>query len=346
MEGPVYLHVGMKRTGTSYLQSTLRASVEELEKQGLALVPRHEPAGARLARGLLGKSTSGDPVEALPRQLAAAPGNRCLISQELLGRADRSQIARLAPALGGRDVHVVVTVRDVARTIPSAWQQYVKAGHSYRYDEFRDAILSGQQTRATRAFWSDHGVVEMVERWGALTTASSTHVVVLPRPGAPPEVLLERYCSVIGVDPSRLARDVAKPNETLGLAQVEVLRRLNEERGTYSRKVYGKVYKREFARGVLAAQRGARPLMPAASRAWCREYTERMREALGSGGYDVIGGLGDLHPPDSAFTEQAQEVSDAALGKAALEALRAVLDLRASEVERARSSRAGTRKDT
>jgi hypothetical protein len=343
MEGPVYLHVGMKKTGTSYLQSTLRASTEELQRQGLALVPRHEPAGHRLARALLGSSTSGDPIAALPRQLASAPGTRCLISQELLGRADRSRIALLAPALEGHDVHVVVTVRDVARTIPSAWQQYVKAGQSYRYDEFIDAILSGRETRATTAFWSDHGVVDMVARWGTLTTPSSTHVVVLPRPDARPEVLLERYCRVLDIDPSGLALQVAKPNESLGLAQAEVLRRLNEDRATYAPKVYGKVYKREFARGVLAAQRGARPLMPADSSGWCRGYTERTVEALRAGGYDVVGDFDDLDPPDSAFTDEDQEVSDAALGEAALAALRAVLDLRASEVEHARASESGTR---
>jgi hypothetical protein len=344
MDGPVYLHVGMKKTGTSYLQSILRASPDELRRQGLALVPRHEPAGHRLAVAILGRRTAGDPVAALPRQLAAATGSRCLISQELLGRANRRQIAQLTPALEGHDVHVVVAVRDVARTIPSAWQQYVKAGHSYRYDEFLEAVLSGGDTDATRSFWRDHGVVDMVKRWGRLTTPSSTHVVVVPRPDSPPEVLLERFCSAIGVDPAGLVRAAAESNESLGLAQVEVLRRLNESPGSYAPKVYGKVFKREFARGVLAAQEGRRPMMPAGSRPWCLDYTQRTVEALSSGGYDVVGDLEDLHPPDSAFTEQPQDVSGTELGDAAMVALRALLDRRASDVERARASKRGPRR--
>src|SRR4051812_24125773 len=123
MEGPVHLHVGLKKTGTSYLQSIFRASTDELRRQGLALIPRHEPAGHRLAMAVLGRKTAGAPLAALPRQLAAARGSRCLITQEMLGRADARQIARLRTALGDRDLHVVVTVRDIARTIPSAWQQ-------------------------------------------------------------------------------------------------------------------------------------------------------------------------------------------------------------------------------
>jgi hypothetical protein len=337
MEGPVYLHVGMKKTGTSYLQSILRASSDELRRQELALVPRHEPAGHRLAQALLGRRTAGDPIGALPRQLAAAAGRRCLITQESLGRASRQQIARLEPALGAHDVHVVVTVRDVARTVPSAWQQYVKAGHAYRYGEFLDAVMSGGDAGAP-SFWLDHGVVEMVRRWGLLTTPSSTHVVVVPPPGSPPEVLLERFCTVIGAEPGGLVREVATSNESLGLVQAEVLRRLNEIPGSYAPRVYGKVYKREFLRGVLATQPGRRPLMPASSRPWCDEYTEKVVEALTSDGYDVVGDVDDLRAPESAFTDEAQSVSDTELAAAAIVALRGLLDERASEVERARAA--------
>ncbi len=339
MKRAVYLHVGMKKTGTSYLQSTLRASNDELRRQALDLVPHHEPAGHRLARAVLGRQTAGDPLTALSRQLAAAPGDRCLITQELLGRAGPRQIERMIPALADHEVHVVVTVRDVARTIPSAWQQYVKAGRSYRYDEFLDAVLSGRGTKPAKNFWLDHGVVDMARRWGRLTTPPFTHVVVVPPHGAPTQRLLERFCSVIRVDPTDLVHEQARSNESLGLAQVEVLRRLNEIPRNYAPKVYGKVYKRGFAHGVLSAQPGRRPLMPASSQQWCREYTDHVVEALENDGYDVVGDLDDLHPPDSAFTDDSQQVSDIECADAAIAALRGVLDQRAREVEHSRTAR-------
>src|SRR4051794_28150959 len=158
----------MKKTGTSSLQSILRASTYELRRQGMDLVPRHEPAGHRLALALLGRPTAGDPLTALSRQLEAAAGSRCLITQEKLGGAGREQIARLIPALQGHDVHVVVTVRDVARTIPSAWQQSVKAGRSQPYDKFLDAVLSERQTGPSVSFWRNYGVLELLQRWSRL----------------------------------------------------------------------------------------------------------------------------------------------------------------------------------
>jgi hypothetical protein len=339
MDGPLYLHVGLKKTGTSYLQSILRASVEELERQDLSLVPRHEPAGHRLALAVLGRKTAGDPLAALSRQLATAPGSRCLITQELLGRADDEQIARLRPALDQRDVHVVVTVRDIARTIPSAWQQYVKAGHTYRYHEFLEAVLSGRRDGMAASFWLDHGVVDLVERWGRLTRPSATHVVVVPTAGAESGLLLDRFCTALGIEPSTLVRVDAKSNRSLALAQVELLRRLNEGRDNYAPRVYGKVYKREFARGVLGAHAGPRPLMPTTSKPWCDSYTKRVVEALTAGGYDIVGDHRDLLPPESAFTDDPQVVSDAELGAAAIDALRVVLNQRATQVTRAREAR-------
>jgi hypothetical protein len=338
MDGSVHLHVGLKKTGTSYLQSILRASVDELRRQGLALVPRHEPAGHRLARAVLGRRTAGDPLRALPRQLASA-GSRCLITQELLARASADQIQRLKPALGDREVHVVVTVRDIARTIPSAWQQYVKAGQDVRFDDFVDAIVSGRTDGPAEAFWPDHGVVDVVARWAGLSTPSATHVVVVPPRDSDPDELLERFCAVLGVETDALTREVAAYNESLGLAQVEVLRRLNVERASLGRQLHGKVYKRGFARGVLGPQGGRRPVLPSDTRDWCTTYTRRVVAALTSGGYDIVGDLEDLTPADSAFTDDPQVVSEAEVAESAVDALRVILSSRAAEVARARAER-------
>lgn len=341
MDGSLYLHVGLKKTGTSYLQSILRASRTELRRQHVVVLPRHEPAGHRLAQAVLDREAAGDALATLPRQLASAAGRTCLITQEKLGRASDDQIARLAPSLAGREIHVVVTVRDIARTIPSAWQQCVKAGQVIRFEDFVGAIVSGAQGGAAESFWLDHGVVDLVRRWSRLTVPSAVHVVIVPAGSAGPELLLERFCSAVGIHPSGLVRDVATPNESLGLAQVELLRRVHEQADRHPRWLHGKVFKREFARGILGAQSGRRLLMPASTRSWCRDYTETVQQALTAGGYDVTGDLSELHPPDSAFTDDPQEVTDADLVAVATEALRSILDERASQVRRSRAERSG-----
>jgi hypothetical protein len=178
-----------------------------------------------------------------------------------------------------------------------------------------------------------------VQRWSRLTTPAFTHLVTVPPPAASPEVLLERFCSVIRVETAGLLRDAARPNESLGLAQVEVLRRLNEIPRHVDPRVRGKVYKREFAQAVLAAQPGRRLLMPSSSRSWCRAYAEQVGVALTTAGYDVVGDIADLDPPESAFTDAPQTVSESELGAAAILALGVLLDQRALEVEHTRETR-------
>jgi hypothetical protein len=337
MEGALFLHVGMKKTGTSYLQSILRASTEELRRQQVVLLPHHEPAGHRLARAVLGRDTAGEPIAALSRQLAARSGLRCLVTQEMLGRANEHQIARLAPALGEREVHVVVTARDIARTIPSAWQQYVRARRSHRFDDFLDSVLAETRDPTAQSFWLDHGLIDLLRRWSRLAPPSAVHVVVVPGDGSDPELLLERFCTATAIESAGLTRDAARPNTSLGFVQVELLRRLNEEGASYPPRVYGKVYKREFARGVLGEQPGRRPLMPDRSRPWCERYTEKLLSALADEGYDVVGDPADLHPADSAFTDEPQAVSDAELADAAIAALRTLLCERITRVARSRA---------
>ena len=63
----------------------------------------------------------------------------------------------------------------------------------------------------------------MLERWSVIAPPERIHVVTVPPSGTPPEVLLERFCSVIGVDPAALDREVPRANESLGQVQAELL---------------------------------------------------------------------------------------------------------------------------
>jgi len=203
MGGVVYLHVGLKKTGTSYLQSILRASVDELRRQGLALVPRHEPAGHRLARAVLGRRTAGDSLRALPRQLASA-GSRCLITQELLARASADQIQRLKPALGDRDVHMVVTLRSIGAILPSAWQQYVKAGVTLSFDDWLRAVVGDPpETSVTKRFHvrNDQGAV--VRRWAK--AAGADRVTVIVADAQRPRLLFDSVEQLLDLTPGTLA---------------------------------------------------------------------------------------------------------------------------------------------
>ncbi|HWJ81980.1 MAG TPA: hypothetical protein VNS55_07075 [Nocardioides sp.] len=354
-DGPVYLHVGLKKTGTSYLQSILRANTEALEAQGLSMVPHNQVASRQLVRALKGQLEEGvDAPRAkralvrFPRELAEAPGDRVLVSDEVFGGSTPEQVERLGEALGGREAHLLLTVRDIARTIPSAWQQTIKGGSRFPYERYVDAVVA-RDGDVANAFWHSYDVPALLERWRGLVAPERMHVVLLPPPGAAPTVLLDRFCGVLGIDPASLTAETVRANESLGRAQAELLRRLNGElaEATFRRDLHGPVLKRGFAIGVLAPQKGDRIPMPAGHRAWCEEHAEGVIEALVRGGYDIVGDVAELRPHESAFAEELEPITDEQVADAAVRALAVLLDGQVEDLrqerEAARAARAERR---
>lgn len=350
-DGPVYLHIGLKKTGTSYLQSLLRANPDALGAQGLTMVPHNQIASRQLVRALKDQLQEGvdaprarRALQRFPRELAAAPGDRVLVSDEVFGGSTEEQVARLGEALGGREAHLLITVRDIARTIPSAWQQTVKGGSQVPYETFVDAVVS-REGEVAAGFWRAYDVPAMLDRWKGLVEPSRMHVVLLPPPGAAPTVLLDRFCGVLGIDPASLTAESVRANESLGRAQAELLLRINGLLAppTFRRDLHGPVLKRGFAIGVLAPQKGDRIPMLAQHRAWCEEHARGVIDALGSGGYDVVGDLAELHPHDSAFADELTPVDEREVTDAALRALATILDGQVADLRRERDANRAAR---
>lgn len=345
--GPVHLHVGLMKTGTSYLQNLLRANTATLERQGLSLVPDNQVQAHRIAMDLRGltDARAGLPAAAgaldrLRDDLDGAPGDRCLLTEETLGRASREEVARLGEVLGGREAHLVVTVRDIARTIPSAWQQAVKGGRGYRYEAYVEQLVAHDGPRAA-GFWAAYDVPTMLARWDALMPPDRVHVVVLPPPGAAPTVLLERFCSVLGIDPSTLELPAVRGNESLGRAQAEVLRRMNRRLSDAAKRrdFHGAVVKRGFALGVLAPQGGDRILLPAQHASWAADYAAGLGEALTAGGYDVVGDVAELAPVAASFDDAVRRVGDDEVADAAVQALVDLIEEQAATWDADRADR-------
>lgn len=351
-DGPVYLHIGLKKTGTSYLQSLYRANSEALEAQGLSMVPSNQVLSRQLVRALKGQLEAGidgprarRALKRLPGELAEAPGDRILITDEVFGGCSPEQVARLGDLLGGREAHVLLTVRDIARTIPSAWQQTIKGGSRMSYERFVEAVVA-RDGEAASAFWHAYDVPVLLERWHGLVAPERINLVVLPPPGGAPTVLLDRFSGVLGIDPASLTPERVRANESIGRPQAELLRRINgllSDR-TMRRDVHGAVLKRGFAIGVLAPQQGERIPMPLAHRDWCEQHADATIATLKARGYAVAGDLEELRPPASAFADELDEIPEADVTEAALRALAAVLDEQADRFrEHREANRAAAR---
>jgi hypothetical protein len=325
-----YVHIGLQKTGTSYLQSVFWQSQNELAAQGLAMLPGSKRATFRVMLDVRGREAGG--LAALDRRLtglreAAGPGapTRYLLTEESLAPASGEQVERLVEHLAGTEVHVVLTVRDLARQVPSVWQQKVTARRRYTYEEYLDAVVA--RRRRSRDFWASQDLPAVLARWTTAVPPERVHVVTVPPSGTDPAVLLSRFCQVLQVDAAALDTRVPRRNVSLGLVQTELLRRVNVELGGRLRKrqayrAAGKLY---LGKRILAAQGGAPALMPRKLDGWVRGVTDGHLAALRTGGYDVVGTLDDLVPVPESFTDDPQTVTEAEVAAAAAKAMATML---------------------
>jgi hypothetical protein len=335
----VYLHVGLQKTGTSYLQGVMRGNRALLAEQGLDLVPATRRGSFELMLLVRGRynperdrASAAGALDRFARELEGAPGSRALLSQESLAASRRGQLQRLVEACGDREVHVVLTVRDLARQVPSSWQQELKSARTPTYEEWLERLQVGEQEGRRGHPWIQLDAPAVLARWEAVVPRERIHVVTVPPPGSPVTLLLERYCRVLGVRAEDLVPGPRASNTSLGRVQAELLRQVNVglTDDVRRRQVYGDVGKRWFASQVLADQEGSRILVPDRLRPWCERVADAQVAALQEAGYHVEGDLEDLRCRDSAFAPGADTgPSDAELSEAAVAALVRIVDLRA-----------------
>ena len=328
-----YIHIGLPKTGTSYLQSVFRQSEKAVIEQGLDLLPRTWVGRRFLTVALRGRlDPATDPpkafnvLEKLRKEALAATGDRALISQEILGALLPEQMEPLLDALPGYEVHLIVTVRDLARSLPSGWQQETQAKTTTGLEDFVEEFASHEQRSYN--FHKRRVLQNVLDRWEQHVPADRIHIVTVPPRSAAPNVLLGRFCALLDIDPGSLDLGASRRNTSLGVVQAELMRRVNEELGdrlTHPRGEYDEHAKRFLAKQVLLAQGGRPVRLPAAAREWCVEASEAIIGRLATGGYHVVGDLEDLRPDPAAFAEPGDTVTDAELVQAAVDAIAELL---------------------
>lgn len=317
----VYLHIGAPKTGTTYLQDVLFRNRVALAEQGL-LVPGgtasvHYEAALDLRAlafgGYRDPRAEGAWAE-LVEQVMEWHGRAAVISHELLSGADDDAMARavasFADPAGDTAVHVIYTARDLGRQVPAMWQESVKNGQELPFGTYLRRLSSRKRRgRAARIFWRQQHLVEVLQRWSAHVPDERIHVVLVPPPGRPNDVLWRRFASVLGVRTDGLDLAVERTNVSLGLAEAELLRQVNVVLDDdLAWPDYGPTVKFWFAEQVLAdLTSGPRAAVPKSMHRWLEGQATQMTTALAESGWDVVGDLSDLHPViDGAATGAAQ----------------------------------------
>jgi hypothetical protein len=322
----VYLHIGAPKTGTTYLQDVLFRNRAALAEQGLLVPGGAASAHYEAALDLRALAFGGyrDPRAEgawaeLVEQVMEWNGRAAVISHELLSGADDEAMARAVASFADpssatdartTEVHVIYTARDLGRQVPAMWQESVKHGQDLPYGTYLRRLSSRRRRgRAARIFWRQQHLAEVLERWSAHVPAERLHVVLVPPPGRPNDVLWRRFASVLGVRTEGLDLAVERTNVSLGLAEAELLRRVNEVLDDLAWPEYGPTVKFWFAEQVLAQlTSGPRATVPRSMHRWLEQQATLMTSALEESGWDVVGDLSDLHPVIDAgetSTEQA-----------------------------------------
>ncbi|MDL4814868.1 hypothetical protein [Actinomadura opuntiae] len=302
----VFLHVGAAKSGTTYLQNVLWHNRDRLRRHGFSYPGRDPAAHVRAAfdlRRTFFRDASDPSTRGAWHELVAEardwPGTT-IISQELFAPARVRYVRQAMADLDFADVHVVFTVRDLGRQIPAHWQEDVKNRFTTPFGDFVAALRrrDWRSFETARLFWGLQDPVAVLARWGVELPPERIHLVTLPPPGAPRDLLWQRFCTAVGLSPWRYDLSGSFSNPSLGLAETLFLRDLNEaldERVGWH--VYNDQVKLYLAQQVLTGRRSATKIaLSADDLMWATERAIESVEGLRAAGYHVVGDLYDLVP--------------------------------------------------
>ncbi|RLV48040.1 hypothetical protein D9V37_18260 [Nocardioides mangrovicus] len=328
----VIVHVGVPKTGTSYVQDRLFNNPASLAAQGVVYPGERHDAHFLAALDLMQLTWGGlerqavGAWDALAAQVREAEGT-AIISHEILGFASPAHVERAVASFGDAEVDVVVSVRDLVRQIPAEWQENVKHRRVLGFEEFLEQIRDpARETLISSWFWGVQEVPQILHRWSAAAPPARTHVVTVPQPGAARDLLWHRFASVFGLDPDSLPEGTDRENTSLGVPETALLRRLNEQLNDVVPNERYRQFVREYLvhQTLSKQQTSARLGVSPQVHAWASDLSRDWAAGIAEGGYDVVGDVADLVPRDPLPWVDPDEPDEAEVADAGVRGLAAM----------------------
>lgn len=314
----VVLHIGPRKTATTYLQRVLQQCAESGTipadcypvRTRDRLDHNHVPGLIDLARsqGEIGLQADawthqdGSDARALLDALAATD-TEVILSAEALSVLRPSGAAAVVAALVPAPVDVVITVRDLARVLPSSWQQHMRNGNIESYDDYlalraEERLARTEREDLHRGFWRAYRYGELARRWADV--ARSVRIVTVPASGADPSEVWRRF--VAAVDMPELPMqpppiDDDRANVSLSGAETYALHGLNvAARGVgMGRREVREWHRKLLRRGwTERPDRGPSLGLPPQMQESVRGWADEDRSDLAATGLPVFGSLDDL----------------------------------------------------
>lgn len=296
MTDRVVLHVGAMKTGTSWLQALLAENRTALRRAGVLVAPHRSAAVRDLMAGPLpaGAATS-DAWDRTVRSMRADEAPVAVLSHEYLSFTGRAVRERVAASLADTELHVLVTVRDAAGTLPAQWQTFARNRGTMTWPEYAAAARDPATGPHDHTFVRSQRIALILRQWGELAPGR-LHVVTVPGPGAPAHLLWDRVAEVLGVDPAVADRRGGGANVSVGYASAHLLCLLHQHVGGDVSPTQLRRLTMHLATTVLSARRSKepRPMLDAETLRFTSAWNHRARAAVVESGAHLVGDLEDL----------------------------------------------------
>ena len=302
MAARVFFHIGLPKTGTTYLQSILWANREQLAAGGMLLpgLDRRDHLWASCV-------VRGDPKvgrrhpraetawERLVSDVAAWPGD-AVISHEFFCSASAEQAAAAVSELAPAEVHLVITARDTLGLFVSSWQEAIKNKETVTLDDY-----CAETSENPVVVWNwralDLGLV--LQRWGSVVPAQHVHVLPVAPANTGGEDLWDRFATLVGLTTEAIDVSQGFQNRSMGVVETETLRRINGRLEGFERAIDRGVWVRSFLADERLVPRAGEKFWPSPEQvADCRSRGRRAVELIRERGFDVVGRPDDLLTPE------------------------------------------------
>jgi hypothetical protein len=330
--GGLLLHIGPHKTGTTALQGAFAARRDDLEAHGVMYAGKTAaPHGAVRARlGTPGGWNDEVPPGSLRmwRRLCAQTSETDLtvfVSSEALCHATPRQAINVCHELRqGRPARVVITVRPLARIVPSSWQEYLKSGWVTSYDEFLRSILLDRPGTdgPTPSFWVRQDHARLVRWWSKAVGAEN--VLLMVTDPSRPELIVQTFERLLSLPRGLMGLEGTPGNRSLTPAESELVRRVNESVGrSIEWDEYNNVFRQGGLRALIEDRRPPAGAVPLGLPEWAVEKVldigAEAVDAIRRSGVRIMGDLESLsRVPADCVVEPTEPVT---IGRDAVEVL-------------------------
>ncbi|TWG95129.1 hypothetical protein L615_000500000730 [Nocardioides sp. J9] len=325
----VFIHIGLPKTATSYLQTILWSSRDQLRADGLLLPGRERRDhlwASRVVRGSDGIARRAEHErtswERLRAELADWDGDG-LVSHEFFAAASSEQAVGMVEALAPAQVEVVVTAREPLGLFTASWQESLKNRSTTPMADYSRA-----ESPNPGAIWNwrtlDLRLV--LERWSAAVPHDRIHVLPLDRT-APRDEIWHRFGGLLGLPTADYDLSQSFPNESMGVVEAELLRRVNAHLDSFDKAFDRGVYIRTFLADERLVPRKGEKFWPYPDQVEeCRRRSLAAIDYLREHGVDVVGDVDHLRVPDELPERRTPDsVTDAEVAAAATELVAVLL---------------------